>query len=46
MQLNTYVQLHRHGMVLNEAEDNHNLYISNNLSRGGTTINEIVSPPS
>jgi hypothetical protein len=44
MQLNTYVQLHLHGMVLNEAENNPNPYISNNLFRGETTINEIVSP--
>jgi hypothetical protein len=44
MQLNTFVQLRLHGMVLNEAENNPNLYTSNNLFRGETTVNEIVSP--
>jgi hypothetical protein len=44
MQLNTYVQLHLHGMVINEEEDNPNLYTSNNLFRGETTVDEIVSP--
>jgi hypothetical protein len=42
MQLNTYVQLHLHSKMLNEAEDNPNLYISSNLFRGETTINEVV----
>lgn len=32
-------------MVLNEAEDNANLYISINVLTGEITINEIVSPP-
>jgi hypothetical protein len=31
-------------MVLIEEQDNHNLYTSNNLFRGETTINEILSP--
>jgi hypothetical protein len=38
MHLRTYVQLHLHSMALNEAEDNTNLYTSNNLFRGETTV--------
>jgi hypothetical protein len=44
MQLNTTINVHIHGMVLNEAEDNPNLYTRHNLFRGETTVSEILSP--
>jgi hypothetical protein len=42
IQLNTNVQVQLHGMVVNNAEDNHNLYTRNNLLGGEITIYEIV----
>jgi hypothetical protein len=42
IQLNTNVQLHLHGTVVNNAEDSHNLYTRNNMFGSEITIYETV----